>query len=160
MFIYSVRASSIRFVGLLALSLLLLVGVVVSAEQSTVSAASYQYSKIKTDEDRVAFLKQFGWETTSTTPHEQKTFALPDTFDRVMLGYNEIQKSQGLDLSRYKNKKVTRYTYEIKNYEGYEGTVYANLIVFRDKVIGADICSADPMGFVHGLEKNNSQPGQ
>ena len=86
---------------------------------------------------------------------------MPENFDRVMLGYNEIQKAQGLDLSRYAKKKVTRYTYEVTNYaelqpedaEPYHGAVYANLLIYRNRVIGADISSADPTGFVEELVK-------
>ncbi|MBO5789506.1 MAG: DUF4830 domain-containing protein, partial [Clostridia bacterium] len=152
MFIYSIRASTLRFAGLMILSLALLTGVLVHARADDVAVVSYQYHKIKTEEDRVAFLEQFGWKVKSKTPIEEQEFTIPKQFDRVMLGYNEIQKSQGLDLSRYHHKKVTRYTYEIDNYEGYEGKVYANLILYRDKVIGGDICSAEasPGGFVHG----------
>ena len=76
---------------------------------------------------------------------------MPEEFDRVMQGYNEIQKTQGLDLSRYRKKKVTRYTYEVTNYPDYEGTVYANLIVYRGRIIAADLSSADPLGFVTGV---------
>ena len=158
MFIYSIRASTIRFAGLLMLSAVLLVSVLVGLGERTVAVASYSYAKIKTDGDRVAFLKQFGWTTSSEVPTEQESFTVPGEFDRVMLGYNEIQKSQGLDLARYQNKKITRYTYEITNYEGYEGKVYANILMYRDKVIAGDVCSADPMsgGFVHGFEKPDS----
>ena len=46
-----------------------------------------------------------------------------------------------------------RYTYEVTNYEGAEGTVYANILVYRNRVIGGDICSADVTGFIHGFEK-------
>ena len=46
-----------------------------------------------------------------------------------------------------------RYTYEITNYPDYKGTVYANLIVYRDRIIGGDICTADVNGFIHGFEK-------
>ena len=68
-----------------------------------------------------------------------------------MQGYNEIQKTQGLDLSRYRKKKVTRYTYEVTNYPDYAGTVYANLIVYRGRIVAADLSSADPSGFVRGV---------
>ena len=79
--------------------------------------------------------------------------SIPSEFDKIFTGYNEIQKRQGLDLSRYKKKDVVRYTYEVTNYEGEEGKVYANVIVYRNKVIGGDICSADVNGFIHGFEK-------
>ena len=54
---------------------------------------------------------------------------------------------------KYKGKEVMRYTYEVTNYPEYEGRVYANLIVYRNKVIGGDICSADAQGFLQGFVK-------
>ena len=50
---------------------------------------------------------------------------IPEEFDKIFMGYNEIQKRQGLDLSRYKNKSVMRYTYEVTNYSGEDGKVYS-----------------------------------
>ena len=84
---------------------------------------------------------------------EEQTFILPDSFDRVMQGYNDIQKLQGLDLTKYARKKITRYTYTVKGYGDYEGTVYANLLVCRNRIVGCDISSADPSGFVSPLVK-------
>ena len=78
---------------------------------------------------------------------------VPESFDKIFSSYNEIQKRQGLDLSKYKKKNVTRYTYKITNYDGYDGTVYANILVYRNKVIGGDVCSADVKGFMHGLAR-------
>ena len=60
-----------------------------------------------------------------------------------------------LDLSKYKGKTVTRYTYEVTDYPGHEGEkIYANLIVRKNRIIAGDICSAEPSGFIHGFEKN------
>lgn len=157
MFICTVRAQTVRFAGVLCLALAILFGVAVIADagaaivppEETVETVSF--SRVKTDEDRLKLLTDLGWKTTGEVV-EEENFTLPETFDRVLLGYNEIQKDQGLDLTRYRKKKVTRYTYEITNYPDYEGRVYANLIVWRGRVIAGDISSADPMGFVRGLE--------
>lgn len=157
MFICTVRAQTVRFAGVLCLALAILFGVAVIADagaaivppEETVETVSF--SRVKTDEDRLKLLTDLGWKTTGEVV-EEESFTLPETFDRVLLGYNEIQKDQGLDLTRYRKKKVTRYTYEIANYPDYEGRVYANLIVWRGRVIAGDISSADPMGFVRGLE--------
>jgi hypothetical protein len=65
----------------------------------------------------------------------------------VILGYNELQKKQGLDLSKYARKKVTRYTYKVTNYDS-DGDVYASLFVHRGKIIACDLSSASPDGFV------------
>ena len=158
MFICSVRAATLKFFGAVALSLVLLIALFALLEPASVVAGgevyteAANYSGIKTEDDRVSFLSRYGWEV-SGAPVSEKTFTMPESFDRVLIGYNELQKEQGLDLSKYKKKKVTRYTYEITNYADYEGKVYANLIIYKNKVISADICSADPDGFVHGLKK-------
>jgi hypothetical protein len=83
---------------------------------------------------------------------------IPGEFDKVFVGYNELQKQQGLDLSQYKRKDVTRYTYKITNYKDYNGTVYANLLIYRGRVIGGDICSADVNGFVSGFDSKAKLP--
>ena len=113
--------------------------------------ADIDYTGIKTNEDRINFLSQFGWQVEGQ-PIEIKTVTIPSEFDKVFAAYNEIQKAQGLNLLKFKNKEVTRYTFSITNYADFEGTVYANVLVYRNKVIGGDICSADVSGFIHGFE--------
>jgi hypothetical protein len=98
------------------------------------------------------FLSQFGWTVNGSTAEVQEV-TIPAEFDKVFASYNELQREQGLDLAKYKKKELTRYTFEVTNYEGYEGKVYANVLVYRNKVVGGDICSADVEGFVHGFEK-------
>ena len=155
MFIYSIRASTVRYFAVIALSIVLLIAILLvggtaDASYTPAGAKEITFSGIKTNEDRVAFIKQFGIEV-SDVACEHAEFIMPENFDRVILGYNELQKSQGLELSKYKNKRVNRYTYEVKNYEGYDGTVYVNLIIYRSTVIGCDISSAERDGFVKPL---------
>lgn len=158
MFIYSLRASTLKFFGIVGVALAALITLIVFIPSDRPAAASmsetvsYQFDKVKTAEDRVNFLSQFGWEV-KNTPVEETEVQIPAEFDKVFAGYNEIQKSQGLDLGRYKNKKVMRYTYEVTNYPDYSGKVLANVLVYRNKVIGGDICTADVHGFIHGFEK-------
>ncbi len=163
MFVYSLRASTLKFFAVICVALTALITMITFIPDydggelgyiTTGSQKEINYDKIKTDADRVNFLSQFGWEV-SSTPVETAEISIPEEFDKVFTGYNEIQKRQGLDLSRYKKKTVTRYTYEVKNYGGEEGKVYANVIVYRNKVIGGDVCSADVNGFIHGFEKPN-----
>ena len=158
MFICSVRAGTLKFFGAVLLSLALFLTILLLVEPEAVASSgeameTVSYAGIKTEEDRVTFLGRFGWETEGDAPSEVVSFRLPDELDRVLLSYNELQKAQGLDIARYCGKEVTRYTYLLSNYEGYDGKVYANLILYKNKVIAADITSADPHGFVHGLKK-------
>lgn len=161
MFIYSLRASTVKLVGVICVALTVLIALIafvptyaISSQTSTGAdqAVSYSYDKVKNTEDAVSFLSQFGW-TVNAEPIEVKTVTIPSEFDKIFSAYNELQKEQGLNLTKYKNKEVTRYTFAVTNYEGYNGTVYANVLVYRNRVIGGDICSADVTGFVHGFEK-------
>lgn len=160
MFIYSMRASTIKFCGVLCVALVALITLIAfvpayGSEAPDASAGQnvdYNYEKIKTNDDRIEFLSQFGWQIKPNAVAEEEVL-IPEQFDKVFSGYNEIQRRQGLDLSKYKKKLVNRYTYEVTNYNGYEGTVYANILVYRNRVIGGDICSADISGFLHGFEK-------
>ena len=155
MFVYSLRASTLRFFSVIALSLAVLITLVALVPTYAVDgeqAASYDYERVKNDDDAEKFLAQFGW-IVDATPVEVTEVTMPSEFDKIFAAYNEIQRGQGLDLVKYKRKKLTRYTFEVKNYEGYEGRVLANVLVYRGKVVGGDICSADVEGFVHGFEK-------
>ena len=152
MFVYSVRASSVRFLMIILLTLSVFVGVLVLGDTALAASASeIDLTGIKTDEDRIAFIEGFGYKVDGLK--EEVSFVLPDNFDRVMLGYNEIQRDQGLDLAKYARKKITRYTYTLCDYVDHNGTVYANLFIYRGRVIGCDISSADPEGFVSPLIK-------
>ena len=156
MFIYSIKAKTIKMFGLICVAL---VGVIMLAafmpgyvSTSAATNSEIDYSGIRNNEDRIGFLRQFGWEV-SPEEIESEQVTIPAEFDKIFAGYNEIQKSQGLDLGKYKKKKLTRYTYEVTNYEGYDGKVLANILVYRNKVVGGDICSAESDGFLRGFEK-------
>ena len=159
MFVYSLRASTIKLVAIVCVALTVLITLIAFVPTYTISsqtsanadAVNYNYDKIKTKDDAVSFLSQFGW-SVDATPVEIKTVTIPSEFDKVFGAYNELQKEQGLNLSKFKGKDVTRYTFTVTNYPDFGGTVYANVLVYRNRVIGGDICSADPSGFVHGFE--------
>ncbi|MBQ8404209.1 MAG: DUF4830 domain-containing protein [Clostridia bacterium] len=155
MFITTLRINTLKLIGITALSILVVAALVifVPAYESTSASNGINYEKVYSNSDRVEFISGFGWEV-AQTPVEEVEVAIPAEFDTVYLGYNEIQKAQGLNLAKYKGKEVVRYTYEITNYEGYEGTVYVNLLVYRNKIVGGDVCSADAAGFIHGFAKN------
>ena len=153
MFIYTIRASTVKFFLCIFLCLAVLVTLVSLGTRESVFASAdgreVNYSGIKSNEDRVEFIESFGIKV-KAEPVSEESFSMPDNFDRVIMGYNQIQKSQGLDLTKYRGKKVTHYQYEVTNYD-YEGTVYVNLIIHRNKVIAADISSLAGGGFVSSL---------
>lgn len=154
MFVLSFRASSLRFFAVITLTVaVLIIAIAVGQSGAVVSAAAdVDFDGIKTNEDRLAFISACGVEA-SGEPKETVSFTVPESFDSVIAGYNELQKSQGLDVARYKNKRVTRYTYEIDGWGEYDGPVHVNLVIYKDTVIAADISSADPKGFISPLVK-------
>ena len=158
MFVYSLKASTIKFFGVICVAMAALIALIVFVPTGDIVAtdttpqSGINYAKIKDNDARREFLRQFGWEV-GEKEIESIEVTVPKEFDRVMTEYNEIQRRQGLDLSAYKGKSVSRYTYEVTNYEGYDGKVYANIIVYKNKVIGGDICTADVKGFIQGFAK-------
>ncbi len=153
MFIYSIRASTIKFFAVVVICIAGLVGMIAlsgnSAAYASAGGVEINYGGIKSEEDRIAFIKGFGLSVDAdSVKSENVTF--PDEFDIALNTYNEIQKTQGLDLTKYRNKRITHYTYTVTNYD-HDGTVYVNLYVYKNKVVGCDVSSADPQGFVLAL---------
>lgn len=106
---------------------------------------------IKTNEDRIAYLADLGWECEDEVVEEQKII-IPREFNNVFLEYNELQKQQGFDLSNFCGLEVTMYRYKVNNYPSSEDTVMAQLIILNYEVIGGDIHSTSMDGFMHGLK--------
>jgi hypothetical protein len=154
MFIYSVRASTVKFLAFIFLTVVALVGVIAVSADDTVlvfGRENVKYTGMETNEDRVGFINSFGI-AVDQQPKEELSFTVPDDFDLVINGYNQLQKMQGLDLERYAGKKITRYTYTVTNYD-YEGSVFANLFIYRGNIIACDLSGGDAEGFVVPLTR-------
>lgn len=104
----------------------------------------------KTEEQRIDFLESFGWQV-EPEADEVVEVQIPKEFDDVFTNYNAIQKTQGCNLEKYAGKRCKRYTYVVTNYPGQTDNVRANILVYKDKVIGGDICSLELGGFMHGF---------
>lgn len=108
-------------------------------------------STAKTEEERIAFLEAFGWEV-STDNCEVREVIIPKEFDTVYLQYNELQQTQGCNLTRYAGKRCKRYTYTVVNHPSGEQPVYCHLLQYGNKIIGGDVCAAEQDGFMHGFK--------
>lgn len=158
MFIYSFKASTLKFFGVIAVALVTLLALAflipsystATTKEIALLNENITFDNVKTSADAVKFLSQYGWEVINEAIEECE-ITIPEEFDKVITSYNEIQKQQGLDLTRYAKKTAKRYTFKITNYPNYSGTVYANVITYRNKVIAGDICTADAKGFIHTL---------
>lgn len=155
MFIYTVKSKQIRAI-LIILFVVLTVAVLVflSKDSENVSKDNTANLKASDSAERMSFISQFGWEV-SEEPTEVREIIIPETFDEVYTKYNEIQLSQGFDLSLFKGVRAKKWTYAVKNYAGFEDKdcIRINILVYEGKVIGGDVCSVELDGFMHGFAK-------
>lgn len=124
-------------------------------DEATATAAP----ALTTNDGRVQFLKDFGWDV-GTTPTESTQVRIPKEADDVFERYNALQKSQGYDLSKYAGKSVMRYVYRVKNFPGATEPVYATLLIYKGQVIGGDVTDTSPKGAVRGFQMPKIQESQ
>ncbi|HWP80491.1 MAG TPA: DUF4830 domain-containing protein [Candidatus Acidoferrum sp.] len=106
--------------------------------------------KLKTNEDRIAFIRSFGWEVNESAV-EVMEVAIPKEFDAVYSAYSELQKSQGLDLQKYAGKRAKRWSYAVLNYPDQEAEVRVNLLISDNRLIACDLSSTELNGFMSGI---------
>ena len=112
----------------------------------------------ETNEERVAFLQSFGWQT-EAGPAETREVMIPAQFNDVYQNYNAMQQAQGFDLAPYAGEVVTQYKYKVTNYPG-ETEVFATLLVYGRLIIGGDLACAEANGFMHGFAADSARYGE
>ncbi|MBR1779459.1 MAG: DUF4830 domain-containing protein [Clostridia bacterium] len=159
MFILTVKSKKIKritavLISILAIFFLLFIfkatGESRGHQEENSSLIDKNLTHVKSNEDRVKFLSAFGWEV-NPEPLEIVDVTIPEVFNDTYENYNTIQKNQGLDLSKYKGKKCTRFTYQILNHKDSPRGTRANILVIKNTIIGGDICSVELDGFMHGF---------
>ena len=96
--------------------------------------------------ERVAYLRSFGWEI-KEEPVETLQFILPKQLEEPYLSYNQLQLSQGFDLSPHCGKQLSRYTYTVTNYPKHPKGVQINLMVCEGIPVAGDIFCSGADGF-------------
>jgi len=114
-------------------------------------------TRVRTNEQRLDFIASFGWQV-EPEPVEIVEVIIPAEFDSLYEEYNALQRQIGFDLSRHAGRRSQRFTYVVTNYPGHEQDVRLNLLVRDNRVIGGDIYSAGPNGFMHGLAMPEQRP--
>ncbi len=153
MFVYSVKSGHIKTVFLVMFAVITVISLaVLSKESSSTSADGEQVFTAADNTQRLSFISNYGWEVDEEAV-EVKEVVIPEELDDTYTAYNEIQKSQGFDLTLYAGRRVKRWTYIINNYEGYENRdcIRINILVCDDIIIGGDVCSVELDGFMHGF---------
>ena len=151
MFVFSLKASRFKIVG--ACAFVLLCAFTVSRffpEQGASIAASVSGTseKIRFDgmsgaSELASFAENIGFGV-DKTPVETVSVEIPASFDRTLDKYNALQKSMGFDLSKYKNKTVQRVTFRVTSMPDHASLpsdqTLLSLILWRDRIIGGDVC--------------------
>ncbi len=165
MVVFTTKLTRRKFIsGLLALSIAIcsVVAVIGNAREDVVVSVSDEAPMLAEgrtaveNEDRVAILRECGWEV-DEEPVEFIEVKIPREFDGVYGEYNEIQKRQGMDLSKYSGRRVMRYTYKVNNHPSGEEGIVANIIAYKGKLIGGDISSPKMGGFMHALSEKTTK---
>lgn len=88
-----------------------------------------------TKEDREEFFEQFSYKAEEVKAEEIIIPCESENFSE----YNELQKSQGLDLMGYCGKRAQMYTLELSENKNTDSNVYGVLIVYKGRVVAAHI---------------------
>ncbi len=153
MFILSAKLTRSKLLTLGLICCCLAIVLIVSIPQGDETTAKTKNLKGETNEQRIEYLESFGWDIVDE-PIESTEVIIPSEFDETYESYNLLQQTQGFDLSKYKGKRVMRYTYSVKNYPTDSAeNVCATLLVSNKKIIGGDISSTSLGGFMHSLLK-------
>ncbi|GHU45788.1 hypothetical protein FACS1894120_1320 [Clostridia bacterium] len=61
---------------------------------------------------------------------------VPAKFSDVYEQYNKLQKKSGFNLKKYRSLTLTKYAYKLS-----ESDLYVNVLVYKAKIVGGDVCS-------------------
>lgn len=111
---------------------------------------------LASNENRITYLQSWGWEV-NPEPVETLQLLLPDQLSDGDQAYNELQKEQGFDLTKYCGKQVSRYTYTVTNYPDRPNGVQVNLYICEEQPVAGDVIAAGANGFQSGLKYPSAQ---
>lgn len=161
MFVFSFKASSIKIfcilcVCIIAGSLIIAfmpdAGYALNVNKNQLVKELEKIS-VKNNSGRIEYLNALGF-SVNEKPKNSATVTVPEIFDAPTEKYNELQKSQGFTLEKYKGKKVKSYTYTVTSLPDEtnfgDNEMLATIIVYNNKVIAADL-SCEKLGLVSGV---------
>ena len=110
MMVMTAKVDMKKVIAILAAVAALIIGLIALFGGGSNSAATSATANMASNDDRVKFLTDLGWEVT-TSPVESSQVRIPQESSEVFDRYNTLQKSLGYDLSAYAGKNVMRYVY-------------------------------------------------
>ena len=163
MFVYSFKASTFKLVSILVVcaAVLTLTIFLMPEAGNTVGVnkivnENVTLEGISSEKKVQEFFNQLGFEL-DEKPVQKGKVKIPKRFDAVMEKYNDLQKMQGLDLTKYKGKTANRYTYKVIGLP--DGTklgqdvYYATVVVHNKKVIAVDVCCPENKEYFSVIKK-------
>ena len=132
--------------GAIAAIIIALIMSLGGSDAQTTSAAT-----ASNNDARVKFLNSFGWEVASA-PVESSQVRIPEKTTEVFDRYNQLQKSQGYDLSKLAGKNAMRYVYKVNNFPGATEPVYATVLIHKNEIVGGDITDTSAKGKVQSFK--------
>ena len=136
--------------GVIAALIVAIIMLFGSSDTQTTSAPA-----ASNNDARVKFLRDFGWDVTNS-PTESSQVRIPEQTSEVFDRYNQLQKSQGYDLSKLAGKNAMRYVYQISNYPGATDPVYATVLIHKQQIVGGDVTDTSAKGKVQGFKMPKS----
>lgn len=141
----------LTIIGIIAALIIAAIWLFGGTDDTTATAAP----SVSTNDGRVQFLKDFGWDV-AASPAQTSQVRIPEETSEAFDRYNTLQKSQGYDLSNYAGKTVMRYVYKINNFPGATEPVYATLLVYKNQIIGGDVTDTGAKGQIRGFKMPQS----
>ncbi len=150
MFVFSFKASKFRILFAVVLCAFIAFAAIVLLPETehsvTVNGVQFdrkiRFDGMKTTEDLAEFAENLGF-SVDAAPIETVNVKLPTKFDAVLDKYNDIQKSQGFNLAKYKNKEVVRHSFRVTALPDEQSLpkedVLLTFILHKDKIIGGDL---------------------
>lgn len=150
MFVITTKVSKTKLAAIVTLLIAVLVLAAIAAAAKTGTPEAADARNGESNEARVAYVTQQGWQV-NAEPVQTQSIKIPAEDSEVFRRYNELQKSQGFDLTQYAGRQATRYVYEVLNAEDTEGPVYATIFVLDGKIVGGDVTDTAPAGKMRGI---------
>ena len=149
MFAVNIRFSKIKLILFICAAVVMAVLIIAVYNKSQKQQAIKPVCN--NEQEIISYIASFGV-TVATDSVKVDTVIVPSEFNEVYTNYNKLQIEQGFDLTKYKGKQLTRYTFSVTNYsqEGFD--VFAEILLYDNKVVAADVYSTNVDGFIKALK--------
>lgn len=152
MLVFTAKVSKGKILAI-ALIIVVIIGLLIGlcSKADETPAPETTVTVVATNDDRIAFLEERGWQV-DATPVESQDVKIPAELPAILQQYNKLQQSQGYDLTDYGGETVQRFVYAIQNYPDTTESYFATLLIYDGQVIGGDVASSSQNGLMQGLD--------